>query len=155
MRQASEKVILPFMARKKGPGSVYYHRKRQEYVGQFYVQTAQGSKRKTVYAKTEAECWAKMEAGRNTAENGIWEAENPYLEDWLDSWLDQVKKRVRIRTWERYEQISRVHLKPALGEIRVKDLRRSQIQDLYDAMDLTPGPSITFILPFMRPWMPL
>ena len=87
MRQASETVILPVMARKKGPGSVYYHRKRQEYVGQFYVQTALGSKRKTVYGKTEAECWAKIEEARQTSTNDIWEAENPYLDDWLDTWL--------------------------------------------------------------------
>ncbi len=126
------------MARRKGQGSVYWHPKRQEYVGQFYVQTAQGSKRKTVYAKTEAAAWAKMEEARQASTSDIWEAENPYLEDWLDSWLVVTKKRVRIRTWERYEQISRIHLKPALGEIRVKDLRRQQIQDLYDAMDRSP-----------------
>jgi hypothetical protein len=84
MRQASETVILPVMARKKGPGSVYYHRKRQEYVGQFYVQTALGSKRKTVYGETEAECWAKMEEARQLALDDIWEAETL---TWKTGWI--------------------------------------------------------------------
>jgi integrase len=120
------------MARRKGQGTVYWNQNRREYVGQFYLQTAAGSKRKTVYAKTEADCWAKMEEARQVAADHIWEAENPYLADWLDTWLDQVRSTVRIRTFERYEQNVRVHIKPALGEVRVKDLRRSEIQDLYD-----------------------
>jgi integrase len=120
------------MARKKGAGTVFWNKRRREYVGQFWIQTAQGSKRKADYAKTEAAAWAKMEEARQRSTSDIWEAENPYLDDWLDTWLAATKNRVRIRTFERYEQISRVHLKPVLGQIRVKDLRRQQIQDLYD-----------------------
>ena len=113
------------MARRKGHGTVYWNRKGREYVGQFYIQTAASSKRKTVYAKTEAAAWAKMEEARQTSADDIWAAENPYLSDWLDSWLGQVRNRVRVRTYERYEQNVKVHIKPALGETRVKDLRRA------------------------------
>jgi integrase len=129
---AARFVILSGMARRKGQGTVYWNSKRREYVGQFFVQTQQGSKRRTVYAKTEPDCWAKMAEARQWAADDIWEAENPYLADWLDTWLGQIKNRVRVRTFERYEQNVRVHIKSALGQIRVKDLRRQQIQDLYD-----------------------
>jgi integrase len=74
-----------------------------------------------------------MDEARHTAASDIWEAENPYLADWLDSWLGRIRDRVRVRTFERYEQNVRVHIKPALGDVRVKDLRWSQIQELYDA----------------------
>jgi integrase len=59
---------------------------------------------------------------------------------WLHTWLAAPKNRVRVRTYERYEQNFRIHIEPVLGHIRVKDLRRSQIQDIYDAKakDLSP-----------------
>jgi Phage integrase, N-terminal SAM-like domain len=134
------------MTRRKGQGTVYWNPKRREYVGQFYVQTADGSKRRTVYAKTEADCWARMGEPRFAAASDIWEAENPRLDDWLNTWLARTKDRVRIRTFERYEQNVRVHIKPALDDIGVKDLRWTQVQNLYDAKGraLSPEPLTTF-----------
>jgi integrase len=38
---------------------------------------------------------------------------------------------VRQRTWERYEQIARVHLKPALGRVKLKNLTPTQVRGLY------------------------
>ena len=56
------------------------------------------------------------------------------------------RRRTSFRTFERYEQNVRIHIKSALGHIRVKDLRRNQIQDLYDASlnHLSPDPSTIF-----------
>jgi integrase len=38
---------------------------------------------------------------------------------------------VRQRTWERYEQIVRVHIKPALGRIKLKALTSTHVRGLY------------------------
>jgi site-specific recombinase XerC len=42
-----------------------------------------------------------------------------------------VKGTVRQRTWERYEQIARVHIKPALGRLKLKSLTPAHIRSLY------------------------
>ena len=42
-----------------------------------------------------------------------------------------MKGTVRQRTWERYEQIARVHIKPALGRLKLKSLTPAHIRSLY------------------------
>jgi len=42
-----------------------------------------------------------------------------------------VKGTVRQRTWERYEHIARVHIKPALGRLKLKSLTPAHIRSLY------------------------
>jgi hypothetical protein len=86
-----------------------------------------------------------MEEARQLASDDIWEAENPYLADWLDTWLIATKNRVRVRTYERYEQISRVHLKPALGisGLRICVGPRFRTCMTIRPRPLAPGPSTT------------
>jgi integrase len=50
----------------------------------------------------------------------------------LDRWLtDSVRNTVRQRTCERYEQIARVHIKPALGHLKLKTLTTAHVRGLY------------------------
>ena len=49
----------------------------------------------------------------------------------MDRWLSNIRDTVRQRTWERYEQIVRVHLKPALGKKKVKSLTPTHVRGLY------------------------
>ena len=52
--------------------------------------------------------------------------------EYLDRWLtDSVKDTVRQRTYERYESIVRVHLKPALGRVRLDSLSPNHVRRLY------------------------
>ena len=53
------------------------------------------------------------------------------LGQYLDRWLPNIKDTVRQRTWERYEQLVRVHIKPALGSKKLKDLTRTYLKALY------------------------
>jgi hypothetical protein len=54
------------------------------------------------------------------------------LGEYLDSWLtDSVKDTVRQRTYERYESIVRVHLKPALDRVRLDSLSPNHVRRLY------------------------
>ena len=52
--------------------------------------------------------------------------------EYLDRWLkDSVKDTVRQRTWEGYEQIVRIHLKPSLGRLKLKNLTPTHVRGLY------------------------
>jgi integrase len=54
------------------------------------------------------------------------------LGEYLDRWLnDCVRGTVRQRTWERYEQILRVHIKPTLGRVRLRALTAAHVRGLY------------------------
>jgi integrase len=54
------------------------------------------------------------------------------LGDYLDGWLgDSVKDTVRQRTYERYEYIVRVHIRPAIGRVQLKALTPAHTRALY------------------------
>jgi integrase len=52
--------------------------------------------------------------------------------EYLDRWLsDSVRDTVRQRTFERYESIVRVHIKPTFGRVKVKALTPNHVRALY------------------------
>jgi integrase len=52
--------------------------------------------------------------------------------EYLDRWLsDSVSDTVKATTFERYEQITRLHLKPALGRVKLKALTPAHVHGLY------------------------
>ena len=54
------------------------------------------------------------------------------LGDYLDRWLnDSVRDTVRDTTFERYEQIVRMHIKPALWRVKLKNLTPTHVRGLY------------------------
>jgi len=59
------------------------------------------------------------------------EAGSLKLGEYLDRWLPNIRDTVRQRTWERYEQLVRVHIKPALGRVKLKDLTATHARGLY------------------------
>jgi len=51
---------------------------------------------------------------------------------YLDRWLvDSVRDTVRQRTYERYESIVRVHIKPSIGRVKLKALTPAHARALY------------------------
>ena len=62
----------------------------------------------------------------------MFDAQDLRLGEYLDRWLTEiVQDTVRQRTWERYEQIARVHLKPTLGRVQLKALSPTHVRGLY------------------------
>ena len=52
--------------------------------------------------------------------------------EYLDSWLaDSVRVTVRQRTFERYESIVRVHIKPSLERVKLEALTPNHVRRLY------------------------
>jgi integrase len=95
--------------------------------------TAEGRKRRTLYGKTRQEVAAKLAKALTDREDGLYfDADGLKLGVYLSRWLeDSVKDTVRNTTYERYEQISRTHIVPMLGSIKVKALSPTHVRGLY------------------------
>ena len=75
---------------------------------------------------------AKLRKLLTDRDEGIaYDSENLTVGDYLDRWLEAVKGSVRDRTWERHEQVVRLHLKPAIGGVKLDRLNALQVQSVY------------------------
>jgi integrase len=129
------------LAKKKGngEGSITRHKKSGLYMARYTVQTPAGPKRKTIYGKTRRKVDEKLTAAKSDRDKGLrFDAENQTLGEYLDSWLKgSVRGSVRQSTFDRYEIAVRVHIKPALGKLKLKKLiTPAHIQSFYqDKLD--------------------
>ena len=119
--------------RGNGEGGISRHKSSGLYMARYTVKTETGTKRKTVYGKTRREAAEKLTEALARRDKGLLlDAGALTVGTYLDRWLDDsVRDTVRQRTWERYEQLVRVHLKPVLGRIKLKNLNPSQVRSLY------------------------
>src|SRR5215210_8741845 len=103
--------------RGNGEGSIY-RRKDGRWVGQYLVYTDKGPKYKYIYGKTRQAVAGKLTKAMADRDGGlVFDTGSLTLGNYLDRWLPNIHDTVRQRTWERYEQIVRVHLKPALERV--------------------------------------
>jgi integrase len=128
-----------------GSGSVYPRKNKDgkitSYLGAYH--TTDG-KRRTVSAKTKTECREKLRQAMSDADKGIvFDAGTLTLNQYLDSWLSNIKDTIRQRTWERYESIVRIHIRPALGNVKLKNLTRAHVKNLYGTLGSPRHPHIT------------
>ena len=124
------------MAKKKqrgnGAGTVYPRKNKDGKVIGYRGSYIVNGKRYYVSAKTKTETEQKLRQSMTDADRGlVFEAGALMLSDYLDKWLLNIKDTVRQRTWERYEQIARVHLKPILGRLKLKNLTPTHVRRLY------------------------
>jgi len=118
--------------RGNGEGSIY-RRKGGGWCTQYTVHTAEERKRKTLYGKTRAEVAKKLASALSDREGGIaFDAKNLILGDYLDLWLrDSVKDTVRLATYQGYERIVRLHVKPTLERVKLESLTPNHLRGLY------------------------
>ncbi len=118
--------------RGNGEGSIY-KRKDGYWVGQYGVQTADGVKPRYIYGKTRAAVSEKLTRALADRNGGLtFDAGKTTVGEYLDRWIeDSVRDTVRQRTYERYEQLVRVHLKPAFGRVRLGALSPAHVRALY------------------------
>ena len=119
--------------RGNGEGSITRHKKSGLYMARYVVETLTGPKRKTIYGKEREEVAAKLADALSDRNKGlVFDADNLKVGEYLDRWLnDSLRDTVRQRTWERYEQIVRVHLKPAFGRMKLKNLTTTHARAHY------------------------
>src|SRR5215210_3290481 len=122
------------MAKRSGnnEGSIS-RRKDGRWMGRYTVHSAEGPKQRAVYGKTRAEVAEKLTKAMADRDGGIvYEAGKLTTGEYLDRWLaDCVRDTVRQRTYERYEQLVRVHIVPALGRMKLKNLTPAHVRGLY------------------------
>ena len=112
--------------RVKGEGSVY-RRKDGRVVGEYL--DANGRKRYiTSKTKTKTEMKGALCKLLEDRDKGIaYDSENLTVGGYLDRWLDGIKGSVRDRTWQRHEEVVRLHLKPTIGGVKLDKLNALQV----------------------------
>lgn len=94
-------------------------------------------RRQYVYGKTRGEVAEKMNKLINSINSGsfIDKNKNPTVEEWLHFWLLTYKKNsVKQKTFDQYEGVIRVHLVPEFGDLRLVELKESQLQKFYNRL---------------------
>jgi integrase len=119
--------------RGNGEGSITRHKKSGLYMARYTIQTPTGTKRKTIYGKEREEVADKLiEALSNRNKGLVFDADNLKLGEYLGRWLtDSVRDTVRPTTFERYEQVVRLHIHPVLGKVKLKNLTSAHVRGLY------------------------
>jgi integrase len=126
------------VARKRGnnEGSIV-HRKDGLWMAQMTVgrnpQTGK-LKRASFYGKTRKEVADKLAKALRDQQQGIFvEPHKLTLGEWMSKWLwDYKRPSLRSTTFDNYEMLIRRHLKPALGNIALRDLRPEHLQHFYN-----------------------
>jgi integrase len=118
--------------RGNGEGSIS-RRKDGLYMARYWVETPKGPKRRTLYGKTREEARDKMARALADRIDGlVFDDENVAVGEYLDSWLNgSVRGSVRQSTVDRYEIAVRVHIKPALGRLKLKKLTPAHLAGFY------------------------
>ena len=119
--------------RGNGEGSITRHKKSGLYMARYTIQTPTGTKRKTIYGKEREEVADKLiEALSNRNKGLVFDVDNLKLGEYLGRWLtDSVRDTVRPTTFERYEQVVRLHIRPVLGKVKLKNLTAAHVRGLY------------------------
>src|SRR5215212_10030441 len=123
------------MAKKRGNGEGSIYRRRDgRWVGQYLVHTAKGPQYRYLYGKTRAVVAEKLTKAMADRDSGlIFDAGKVTVGNYLDRWLaDSVKGTVRTSTYERHEEIVRLHIKPSLGRVGLKKLTPAHVRGLYN-----------------------
>ena len=88
--------------------------------------------RKSVYGKTQKEVRLALSKIVSEMDSGTYaEPSKMKVSQWLDEWLTSYTMNIKPATRSAYKEHIRVHIKPSLGDIPLKQLSTRDIQQLY------------------------
>src|SRR5215217_8094384 len=122
------------MARRRGNGEGSITRRKDGlYMARYWIETSKGPKRKTMYGKRREDVADKLaKALAERADGIVYDDENLTVGEYLNSWLKgSVRGSVRQSTFDRYEIAVRVHIKPAVGRLKLKKLSPAHVAGFY------------------------
>jgi integrase len=125
------------VARKRGNGEGSITRRKDGlYMARYTVQTATGSKRKTIYGKEREDVAEKLADALSNRNKGlVFDAGSQTVGEYLERWLEtSAKGSVRESTYESYRKQVRCYVVLAIGRVKLKGLSSMQIQGMYRAM---------------------
>jgi integrase len=133
------------MTRRRGNGEGSITRRRDgRWEARYTAHTPSGPKRKAVYGKTRKEVADKLAKTLADCASGfVFDAEGMTVGEYLDRWLeDSDRNSVRGSTHERHREIVRLHIRPALGRVKLSKLTPGHAQGLYrDKLDAGLAPA--------------
>jgi integrase len=129
--------------RGNGAGSIYRRKSDNKWVGSI---TLEDGKRKVFYGKTQKEVQDKVNEALYEQQQGtLITVKDQMLSEYLAIWLEEtVKPHRRPRTYERYEAITRLHINPILGKVKLQELLPRHIK-LLQTQNLKAGLSNTTV----------
>lgn len=90
---------------------------------------------RSITGKTQKEVSQKLKVATSAIDNGTYIAPNKQsFGQWLDVWIETYCNNIKPRTTEIYKSDIRVHIKPALGAIRLEALNTQTIQSFYNTL---------------------
>ena len=99
--------------------------------------------RKAFTGKTQKEVREKMQAAAVAVQNGeFFEPSKITVGDWFDIWLKDYCGDKKYLTVTQYSSMTRTHIKPALGAVKLAKLTPVQIQSFYNELQRT-GRTVT------------
>ncbi len=117
--------------RGRNEGSVY-QRKDGLWVGQYRVHTGGGAKYKYIYGRDrEAVAQRLTKAMANRDSGLVFESGSITLSRYLDQWLKAIQGTISVGSWKQYETVTRLHVKPTLGKLKLDRLSALHVQTLY------------------------
>jgi integrase len=102
-----------------------------------YAIPSMANAKKTITAASKSEAQKELRKLLKSGDDGTHvEPDKITVGQWVDQWLDagapgRRRKKVSQRTLERYGQLLRTHVKPALGDRPLQQLRAPEIDKLY------------------------
>lgn len=124
------------MARIKNTLGSICKRKDGKWMGQIFLNTNEGRKRKYVYGDTKKEAQGKLRELISKSSDGVLiEESNLTLSVWFLKWLEIYKKnQLKVTTFQNYMLNYTVHIKDSpIGMIKLKDLRVDHLQHFYNS----------------------
>jgi integrase len=126
-------------------GSVYFDAARDRWVGRLAVGTkpSRGDPKRlvldrlAVYAATEREAWDKLDTARKQQRDGALPSARGRAEtvgSLLDRWLTGIASRMEPESRRRHQNNITLRLKPALGQVRLRELRPEHLRALYTGL---------------------
>ena len=122
------------MARRNANGEGSRLRKRPDgrWEGRYWIETPDGRKRRSAYGATRKECAETLvDAVAAKHDAPVFVATNIKVAEFFRQYEDAVKDTMKKRSFETCQDITRLHLLPRLGGIKLKALSREHIQRLY------------------------
>jgi len=111
-------------------GSIFQRKEDKKWVASI---TLENGKRKVFYGKTKKEVTEKLIKARSEQQQGMLiTTSEQTLAQFLTDWLENTQKEsIRARTYERYEEIVRLHIVPVLGRHQLQKLTAQHLQAFY------------------------
>ena len=122
------------MARRRGNGEGSITRRKDgRWEARYTAHTASGPKRRVFYGKTCKEVADELaRALADRASGLVFDAGSITVGGYLDRWLeDSDRGSVRTSTYERHREIVGLHIRPALGRVKLSKLTPAHVQGLY------------------------